>query len=71
MDARRQDRIYQAKRAGLVSRVARAVGEERAEALMSAWEAEADARGLARDSTPFWSEVEPWMATAATQPVRR
>lgn len=67
MDARQRERVYQAKRAGLVSRVANAVGAARAEELMSAWEAEATARALPRESTSFWAEVEPWMAAAASR----
>jgi hypothetical protein len=70
MSERRQDRIYQAKRSGLVARIAHAVGPERAETLMAAWECEADSLGLPRDSQAFWAEVEPWMAKAATPPVR-
>ena len=70
MNERRQDRIYEAKRSGLVARIAHAVGPERAEGLMTAWEAKADALGLPRDSQGFWTEVEPWMAKAATPPAR-
>ena len=70
MHDRRQDRIYQAKRSGLASRIAHALGTARAEALMVAWESEADALGMPRDSEAFWTEVEPWIAKAATPPVR-
>lgn len=70
VNGQQRERIYQAKRAGLTSRVAHAVGERRAEELMALWEAEADARGLPRDSLAFWLEVEPWMSLAATPPVR-
>ena len=62
MDARRKERIYQAKRAGLLARIAQAGGAERAEALWTGWESEAAARGLPPDSQAFWAEVETWMA---------
>lgn len=71
MNEQQRERIYRAKAAGLKSRIAIAVGDDRAEELMALWEAEAGARGLSRDSPPFWAEVEPWMARAATLPVRR
>jgi hypothetical protein len=60
--ARRADpeRIYAAKRAGTVARYTSRVGAERAERLMAGWETEADARGLVRGQTPFWSDANAW-----------
>ena len=62
--ARRRDRerIYQARRAGLVARlVSTAVAPDRADALVAAWEAHATAGGLARDGEPYWDEAWPWL----------
>lgn len=67
MDARQRERIYEAKRAGIVARVSHAVGADRAEEVMSAWEAQAAALSLPRESTAFWTEVEPWIAAAASR----
>ena len=71
MNSQREERIYQAKRAGLVGRIAHAVGAERAEALMAAWEVEAAQRGLPRESVAFWTEVEPWMSREVAARPRR
>lgn len=71
MNEQQRERIYQAKAAGLNSRIAHSVGRDRAEELMALWEAEADTLGLSRDSQEFWAEVEPWISRAATLPVRR
>jgi hypothetical protein len=62
--ARRRDldRIYQARRAGIVARlVSTGVLAERAEALMAAWESEATASGLAPDSAAYWDRAWPWL----------
>lgn len=62
--ARRRDldRIYQARRAGIVARLASTgVLEDRAETLMAAWETEATAAGLAPDSAAYWDGAWPWL----------
>ena len=62
--ARRRDRelIYQARRAGLVARLASSgVAPERAGDLVAAWEAEATARGLVRDGEAYWDDAWPWL----------
>lgn len=64
--ARRRDleRIYQARRSGLVARlVSTAVAPDRAEALVAAWEVEATAAGLVRDGEAYWDEAWPWLET--------
>ena len=57
------ERLYEARRAGLVARLTRGgrMGEERAEALIVAWEAEAAQRGLERLSVAYWRDVETWL----------
>ena len=52
------ERIYQAKRAGFVARIADRVGRERAEALIAALEREAASLGLGHGSVEFWREAE-------------
>ena len=62
--ARRRDRerIYQARRAGLVARLTSSgVAPDRAEGLMAAWEAHATASGLVRDGEAYWDEAWPWL----------
>ena len=62
--ARRRDldRIYQARRAGIVARLASTgVMADRAEALMTAWEAKATAAGLAPDWSAYWDQAWPWL----------
>lgn len=62
--ARRRDRerIYQARRSGLVARlVSTAVLPDRADALVAAWEAYATSIGLARDGEAYWDEAWPWL----------
>jgi len=62
--ARRRDRerIYQARRAGLVARLASSgVAPDRAEALVTAWEVEASASGFVRDGEAYWDEAWPWL----------
>ncbi len=58
------DRIYQARRAAVLSRLVQAdrLSEQRAEGFVAAWEAEATERGLWRDSVGFWLEADPWLA---------
>lgn len=63
MDSK-SERIYAAKRAGMVSRVETALGTARAEAVMVGWEAEADRCGVARSSAAFWTGAEVWVAAA-------
>ena len=57
------DRIYEARRAAVLSRLVQAdrVSFERAEGLVAGWEAEAKGRGLEPDSTTFWSDARPWI----------
>jgi hypothetical protein len=52
------ERIYQAKRAGFVARIADRLGQERAEALIAAVEREAASLGLQRGSVECWREAE-------------
>jgi hypothetical protein len=51
-------RIYQAKRAGFVARLADRIGQERAQATVAAVEREAGSLGLERGSEAFWAEAE-------------
>ena len=58
------ENIYIARRVGRFNRM---VGQERmdeldAEHLMSAWEREAESRGLDRYSARFWDDAEEWIA---------
>jgi hypothetical protein len=62
--ARRRDRerIYQARRAGIVARLmSTGVAQDRAEALLDAWETEATSRGLVRDGEAYWDKAWPWL----------
>lgn len=61
--ARRPDpaRIYEARRAGAVARLASRTGSERAEQLVAGWEAEAEARGIPRGDARYWSEGAAWL----------
>ena len=52
------DRVYQAKRAGFVARIADRIGQERAAALIAGLEREAVSLGLDRGSMEFWREAE-------------
>ena len=57
------ENIYQAKRAGLRGRM---VGSwhaqpDDADRALDGWDLEAATRGLARDSSAYWSEAEPWL----------
>ncbi len=61
---RRRDleRIYQARRAGIVARLmSTGVLAERAQTLMVAWETEATAVGLAPDFAAYWDRAWPWL----------
>ncbi len=64
-------RIYEARRAGLVARIGHGVGPERAEQLASAWEVEAERIGLARDTTGYWDEAGRWIETEIERTRRR
>ena len=57
------DRIYQARRAAVLSRLTqeRHLSAERAEALVSAWEVEGDSRGLERMTAAFWDAGTAWI----------
>jgi hypothetical protein len=56
------DRVYQARRAGIVARLmSTGVLPERAEGLMIAWEVEATAAGLPPDSAAYWDGAWPWL----------
>ena len=57
------DRIYAARRAAVLSRLTqeRRLSEQRAEALVVAWEVEGDGRGLERMSADFWHEGTAWI----------
>lgn len=61
MRARNEERIYHAKRAGVVARYAVAHEADRAEAAVAAWEDEAGRIGLARGGPEFWQRAEPWI----------
>jgi hypothetical protein len=71
MSRRDPERIYQAHRAGTLRRLAdqQHLGDERAEALIAAWEAEAASRGLDRHSSAFWREGDEWIARQRDYPV--
>jgi hypothetical protein len=59
---RDRERIYQARRAGLVARVASSgVAPDRADALVAAWEVEASSNGFVRDGDAYWDEAWPWL----------
>jgi len=64
--SRRADpaRIYEARRAGAVARLASRdrLGDDRAEELVAAWELEAELRGIPRGDERFWSDGAAWMA---------
>ena len=55
--------IYRARRAAVLSRLTqeRRLSEQRAEALVSAWEAEGDSRGLERMTAAFWDDGTMWI----------
>ena len=55
--------IYRARRAAVLSRLTqeRRLSAERAEALVAAWEAEGDSRGLDRMTAGFWDDGTSWI----------
>jgi hypothetical protein len=57
------DRVYQARRAALLSRLVQAdhLSEQLAERLVAAWEADALRRGLEPESSAFWDGAEQWI----------
>jgi hypothetical protein len=57
------ERIYQARRAAVLSRLVqeRRLSEQRAEALVAAWEIEGASRGLERMTASFWNAGTTWM----------
>ena len=57
------DRIYAARRAAVLSRLVqeRRLSDQRAEALVSAWEAEGDSSGLDRMTAGFWDDGMTWI----------
>ena len=57
------DRIYKARRAAVLSRLIqeRRLSEQRAEALVVAWEAEGDSRGLERMTAAFLDDGTTWI----------
>ena len=63
--ARRADpeRIHQAKRAGTLASLVdqHRVPRDKAEALIAAWEVEAEDRELARADNDYWSTGQAWM----------
>jgi hypothetical protein len=57
------ERIYLARRAAILSILTgSSTPAQRAEALVTAWEAEATARGLPQDAASFWSGAVDWIA---------
>jgi hypothetical protein len=55
------ERIYQAKRMGMIARLSSprtGIGAERAEALVATLESDADSLGLRRGSIEFWREAD-------------
>jgi hypothetical protein len=63
--SRRADpvRIYEARRAGMTRRLVETFGltEERAEALLRAWQAEAERCGVRRFEVGYWTTAEAWI----------
>ena len=57
------ERIYAARRAAVLSRLTqeRRLSAERAEALVAAWEAEGDERGLEGMTAAFWDDGTLWI----------
>jgi hypothetical protein len=68
MDLRRQ-RIHEAQRTGLRNRIRDQwhVPEERANALLDAWEIVARERGLEPGQVGYWRESEEWIRQRAKQ----
>ena len=63
LDASTPTDISRARRAAILSRLTqeRRLSAERAEALVSAWEAEGDSRGLERMTAAFWEAGTTWI----------
>ena len=62
----RTRRLYDARRAGLVARIAsEGVGTERVERAFDAWEEEAYSRGLSRLESRFWTDAPAWIREEA------
>jgi hypothetical protein len=63
------DRLYAAKRAGTVERLATGGGFGRsdAEGWIAAWERDAEARGLLRTDPAYWPAGETWIAMRRAQ----
>lgn len=57
------DRIYAARRAAVLSRLTqeRRLSEQRAEALVVAWEVEGHSRALERMTAGFWDDGTRWI----------
>jgi hypothetical protein len=57
------DRIHVARRIAVRNRFVQdhRLSEQRAEALVAAWEAEAARRGLEPESPDFWRDAAPWI----------
>lgn len=66
----REQRIYVAKREGLVGRLARMerLGDTRAEELVAAWEDEAERVGVGRDHDDYWPLARRWIAEQLAEP---
>lgn len=56
-----EQRIYEARRAGLLARLADTLEPERSEVLVRAWEEEAERRGLTRGADGFWQQADAWL----------
>jgi hypothetical protein len=56
-------RIYEAQRTGMLRRLAdqEHLGDDHAESLIAAWEAEAAARGYDRSDPRYWDDVATWI----------
>ena len=56
-------RIYAARRAAVLSRLTqeRRLSEQRAEALVAAWEVEGDSRGQERMTADVWDDGSAWI----------
>jgi hypothetical protein len=66
----RSQRLYSAHREGLDGQLAQQerLGEARAEALVAAWEAEAERIGLERGADDFWPLGRAWIAELMAEP---
>jgi len=66
----RNDRLYEARRAGVRNRLSSAerLPDNRVDALLAGWEAEARTRGLDRDNPDFWREGTGWIYAQLGKP---